>query len=385
MAAAGVLMVGLIAISSTSGGAVTSHKKAPYKVVIVSALTGVGATNQGISAANGFEAAIKAINAGGGVKGHKISYTVLDDQSSPTLDQSVGIQAVTSHPTAILDGEGTQPFGFRLPTYIMAQEVVLSQASLSTGYPWLYSDAPSGNQGGYELYSAAKTVLGGSLQGKKVAEILVNTPGAIAFGAAATAHITADGGIIADVEKPSLYTTSFASGAANIVTSGAQVVVIADIASDGLVEAQALRAAGYTGPIAANYGPAVDISTLKDPLFSGQYLFPPPTPQMGMYKTAQKYGLLAGIAATPFAQGWVLTYMLRDALLKCGYPCNTAKLEKNLNGLGHFAIPGNTSFGQYNVSLVEHNILQFTQLYTWDTATSSVVKYLKPFTLGPGN
>jgi branched-chain amino acid transport system substrate-binding protein len=72
---------GVASLAAGTAGAATSAS--PLTVVMITSLTGEGASEFSQAAA-GFDARIALQNADGGVNGHKITGVVLDDQTSPT-------------------------------------------------------------------------------------------------------------------------------------------------------------------------------------------------------------------------------------------------------------------------------------------------------------
>src|SRR6185437_2484142 len=90
-------VVPLVGASSPAGAAST------IKVGLLADNTGVySAVFSGVT--TGMEAKIKQVNAAGGVNGHRISYTVLDTQSSPTQAVAVAKQGVEQGNLALLVG-----------------------------------------------------------------------------------------------------------------------------------------------------------------------------------------------------------------------------------------------------------------------------------------
>ena len=69
--------------SSSAPSATTSTTGAPYKIAMITSLTGPGASEFSKAAA-GFDARIALQNAEGGVNGHKLEGVVLDDQTNPS-------------------------------------------------------------------------------------------------------------------------------------------------------------------------------------------------------------------------------------------------------------------------------------------------------------
>src|SRR5579862_4697742 len=126
--AALVLGVGGGLSSAYAGKRATTASKAPYNIAVVAALTGAG-SNNGIAGAAGAAAAIDYINSTGGVHGHKIKLTTLNDQSSTTISPAVAQQAVSAHPAGILDVSASSYFTARLPVYAAAKVPVITNTS----------------------------------------------------------------------------------------------------------------------------------------------------------------------------------------------------------------------------------------------------------------
>ncbi|MGP0032743.1 MAG: ABC transporter substrate-binding protein [Acidimicrobiales bacterium] len=82
MAVATTLLGGTAVAAVPSG--TSSAAPAPYKIAMITSLTGPGASEFSTSAA-GFNARIDLQNAEGGVNGHKIQGIVIDDQTSPAV------------------------------------------------------------------------------------------------------------------------------------------------------------------------------------------------------------------------------------------------------------------------------------------------------------
>ncbi|MEI8101441.1 MAG: ABC transporter substrate-binding protein, partial [Bacteroidota bacterium] len=117
----------------------------PYIVPIIASLTGTS-SGVGIPAQGGMQAVFETLNAAGGINGHKINFTVLNDQSSPTVGATVALQAVGMNPTAIMSATNSTPFSGELPTLTQAGRVVLSNVTVNSFYPWFYSDSVNTKQ-----------------------------------------------------------------------------------------------------------------------------------------------------------------------------------------------------------------------------------------------
>jgi ABC-type branched-subunit amino acid transport system substrate-binding protein len=93
-----VALVGAACSSSSSSSSTTSGgggaTGTPYKLALVSSITGTAAPQFG-DTAEGFNAAIGQINAAGGAGGHKLVGTVYDDATSPTQVTTVVQKAIS--------------------------------------------------------------------------------------------------------------------------------------------------------------------------------------------------------------------------------------------------------------------------------------------------
>jgi ABC-type branched-subunit amino acid transport system substrate-binding protein len=384
-----VAIAGLLAASfSLTGMAAAATKHSSYKIVIVTDLTGTGAPN-GIPAADGFEAAIKEINASsGGIDGHKITYNVIDDQSTPAGASAAGQQAVAEHPVAILDGSLSSFLDVREPLYKSSGIPVMATNGEGFGLAqWIYSTSFSPAQGAQSLVGAARVVTGKSLSKTRVAIVSLAAPGSEASLDSEKTLLARQGAVVVNTSLNPEGSPSFAAAAANIVSSHPAVVTSIDSAADTVVEAKALVAAGFKGPIVGYYTGADGVTFQA--IDSSQYLatrtVAEATPGTGMYAAAKKFGLLAGTTTPLFGEGWALTYMLEQGLTKCGNSCDTpAAVEHGINSLGSFNVPGGAApYGNLLVNKITHNIIQYEQLFKWDVASKSVVAYKTPISVGP--
>jgi ABC-type branched-subunit amino acid transport system substrate-binding protein len=361
-----------------------SKSAAPYKVEIISSLTGTG-IGQGIPSADGFEAAFDAINASGGIKGHKISFQVNDDQSSTTVSAAAARTAVGANPIAIMDGSTTNYLSAREPVYESSNVTVFStDATGLPFFPWLFSDGFTAHQGALAGVNSLKAVLGGTLTGKKIAFVLAASPGALAVAGAMSKIIATDGGSVTTQQQQPIGAPSFASGAANVLATHPDGVVNVDTAGDTIVEAKALDAAGYTGPFVGLYS-AGDTSTfqaINSPNFYVGRAMDVAAPGNTLQKLAKKYGLTAGASSSLYGFGYVAGYTLAAGLQKCGYPCNGPGLQKALDALHTFNVPGKVTFAPFYLSPTEHSMMDTIQLFRWNSSKQQAVAFGKPFTAG---
>ncbi len=105
--------------SASSPSASTATTGAPYKIAMVTSLTGPGASEFSQAAA-GFNARIAQQNAAGGVNGHQLQGIVLDDQTSPSYVVTAVQDALSKGVIGIVS---TSPLFFEAAKYPNEQGV----------------------------------------------------------------------------------------------------------------------------------------------------------------------------------------------------------------------------------------------------------------------
>ncbi len=91
-----------IALAALALGTTAPRARAQeLQIAIPAELTGSGAS-VGVLWRNGAEMAIDDINAKGGILGHKLTYTVYDTQTNPSVSRAVIQKALDGHPYAVL-------------------------------------------------------------------------------------------------------------------------------------------------------------------------------------------------------------------------------------------------------------------------------------------
>ncbi|MDB5918324.1 MAG: amino acid/amide transporter substrate-binding protein family [Massilia sp.] len=91
------LAAGAVFVTSMSTAALGAE---PIKIATIIELTGTGAT-AGTNFKNGMDLAIKEINAGGGVLGHKITAITMDTQSNPGIAKGLTAKAIDEEVFAV--------------------------------------------------------------------------------------------------------------------------------------------------------------------------------------------------------------------------------------------------------------------------------------------
>jgi branched-chain amino acid transport system substrate-binding protein len=363
-ACAGTAWLGLVPGSAFAGSRATSAASKPYQVAFVGSLSGADSAASAPALA-GARAAANYVNSTGGVNGHQIHITAYNDQSSVTVAPSTAQQAVQGHPTAIFDTSASDTDGARLPVYEQAKIPDFTEG-VPTYYPWQYNVEPTP----YQLSASAVTMAEGALhmknlKGKRVAYIVADDPNGHAEVPTIQKLIEAQGGQLVDTEYNPLGSATF-TGAANVISAHADVVLIADSNPDGVLESKTLIGDGYKGPIVSNFG-ASATTTLEavGSQYSAQWLSPLVIPKSSeVYRWAKKDHALTWLSSTLFPQFYSAMYLFVQGLKGCGYPCKPAALEASLEKVGPIAIEGG-SYGEFGVRGTNHALTQDYELWAY--------------------
>jgi ABC-type branched-subunit amino acid transport system substrate-binding protein len=351
---------------------------------VISDLTGAGSVS-GAPAAAGIQTFVQDINANGGVAGHQINLTIMDDQSSNSVGLADARAAVSAKPLAIVDGSLAQYLTARVPAYEAAGIPVLATSASSLGlHSWLYGPIPTNTQLARTAVNAADSLLGG-LAGKKIAFIGIAAAAVEQVFSAAAPMLKAKGASVATTQLQPVGAVSFTSGAANVVASGADAVFDFDTTTGTVIEMKALLSAGYKGPVIAPNTASDDttFASIASPNFYAMRTAEPAVAGTKMYEAAQTYGHASQTSSAVFALSWIIGQVLVSRLEACGENCNSAQqLNDALNKLRTVDLPDNVLFGPVNITPSYHNLLTKIQLYHWTPTAKSAVAWGGPIDLG---
>jgi ABC-type branched-subunit amino acid transport system substrate-binding protein len=251
--------------------------------------------------------------------------------------------------------------------------------------PWFFAAQAPSNQAAQAQVNEMANLLVGSIKGKKIA-IVGTAPGAANDTAIQymTDDITNAGGTVVDTERTVFGITSFASGAANIMSKSPDGVITSSGGPDTVVTVKGLLDAGFKGPIMGGSGSSDDttIQGTGSAQYYGQREQVQPSADNLMGKTAKKYGI--DFTGSYWPKGWINAYTVKLALDKCKYPCAPAAFEKATESLGTFVVPGQPNYGPLILNAQRHNSNTAVQYFTWDPAKSAVVESGSPVALTKG-
>ncbi len=252
-----VLLVGL-ACSVFAGGATEqggAKSEGPIKIGSIQDLSG-GASTAGQPNAWGAEYAVKVINEKGGINGRMLEITTMDCKNDAAegvmayrkLVDEIGVAAIIgpplSNPAAAwveLSEEDTIP----IVGHFM-DEVCTTNPDTGKPYPFMFLAEPSSAIQSYCMAEYALTKLGA-----KTAATLYNPGNAFAKSQAApfVQYMNENGGKVVSEQTFSWTDKDYSAQAIKIVAAKPDVVFVCDYLPQNVTSYDALRDAGFKGPI----------------------------------------------------------------------------------------------------------------------------------------
>jgi branched-chain amino acid transport system substrate-binding protein len=363
--------------SSSSGGG--SAAKGPYHIGFTSGLTGqFGAVGQGVR--NGAQAYFDAVNASGGVNGHKIDFTALDDALDPNRGVANMIQLVTQdhdiavigfHDSVVADAVAPYAAKFKVPMVAATVDQTLVQPVL----PYVY----------------AVTVQTADYAGSEVAmaqQLLKNHSGPVKVAVLTSSDSAGNQQWEDDVDSISkslgwdvvdnLIAPQDAPNAAPEVTkviAAKPDVFITALGNDPweISAIQQMQQAGATFPL-INYDFASwnALQTLHSKLLYDvaaiAYGTSAATPQFIADTTKAN----VSPNAIYVNKGYLEAMIIVAALKGCGYPCTGSQLEAQINKVS--ISTGGMIQGGIHYSASNHQAVSYMAGFQWTTGASAPVK-----------
>jgi ABC-type branched-subunit amino acid transport system substrate-binding protein len=349
----------------------------PYNVALIADLVGAAATIEGLSSSAGLTAALKTITDSGGAAGHPLKLTVFDAQSTVDGVQAAARSAIALKPNVIVVATLSGEVNAILPLLQQAQIPVLSVAPVAarlfpTPTPWFFTIADSTNQIGEYLYQEATVVAGGNLNKKRIALELLVSANVDAFAKELKLRAQAKGAQFVSEQKRDNASTTFTSGAQNIVDSKPDMVIVIDGEAGGNIAVAALKTAGYTGPIIVSSGVAT-AAFFKNNATSQiravrVYRDVSETPVV--VKALKKYQQDTTGAFINYT--WSAGYVLKEAFSTCVAPCSSPALIKALETMKPVTPLGGTTYGPAGFTADKHYLVNSVQFYSASSPTAKV-------------
>jgi ABC-type branched-subunit amino acid transport system substrate-binding protein len=363
--------------SSPSSSTTTSSTKSSVVIASVEDLTGPNSAD-GLGAQAGALAAVKFINDSGEIDGHKLVVQTYDMASDPTTAEGVILKAESAKPAALTGAlESTESIA--AGSTIKSGDIPWVSASYpvpeTNSLPFFFLDAPTGAGVAAGAVNAVKALLGGSLQGKKIAFEGLISPAVDSNLAAIESVIKQDGGTVGPIIRDPLTFTSWSSQASNVMAAKPAAVITNHDEPMTAIVAEALGVAGFKGPIVSTEGAASDVmlSAPNLPNFYAVRENVVPLPGSASYQA----GITAGQSATNmssqnFGKEFADVYVIAATLRKCGVPCSTSKFDSTLKALGNITVPDHMMAGPLNFSQGQVGLTE-AQVWKWDPTKKASV------------
>jgi branched-chain amino acid transport system substrate-binding protein len=329
---------------------------------------------------DGINAYFSYVNKQGGINGHQVKFTALDDGTKVTTGVANVKQLVTSdHVSAMY--------------YILSNIQDANRAYLERNKVATVTQAVDANV----VHPAQQFVFAGGIVEPDEATPMVSygkskltgvaAPKAAVITTTSAALQQLDDNLQSEAKKSGmsvvgnqvvpLTATDMSSEASQFASKKPDIVFSGLIATQEPSFVKAMRQGGFTGPIIQYDGGSSFplIKQLADPNIF--FLYPTSFghnsgAQVAVMNAAAK---AAGTTADGyfFSFGYVQGYIVGQGLKKCGYPCNGEKLAAALDTLTNFDTGGLT-FGNWNYSTSDHSGIQNVAFFAWDPTKKDAVQ-----------
>jgi ABC-type branched-subunit amino acid transport system substrate-binding protein len=369
-------------LAACGGSSAGPTAKSDYIVYFSANQTGTTAAigQAMLSASKGY---IDYTNKHGGVKGHKIALTALDDAGDPSRVRNNIQQASTAGALVILGVNDSNAWSPNAPAITQAQIPAIglgfTDAQLDPAPAFLYG--LSASYGGYvqlQIALVQNLIKSGSLPAKPRVAFYHYTSTAVATMVVYQHTALNQNGWTFTTEQTFAQAPTDVSSQASAVAAGKPDVVLAEMLdSHAPLAVNTLRQKGYSGPIVnftAGSSPAT-FAAIKDPSYYGELFFLNATwtDQPGIaeiQKRANEVNVTTLIDSGFYPNGWAAAAAAVAALNKCADPCSSAvKLNDALHNLGKVDVNGVNPAAGY--SPTNHRLAGAGIYYHWDAAKGS--------------
>jgi branched-chain amino acid transport system substrate-binding protein len=363
------------------GGAssASTSTKSPFVVYFIGDLTGpTAATGQPLS--SGIKAFLDWTNKQGGVNGHRINLTTLDD-ASDVQKVKIGVQQASGAGALVIVGAASSNAWSPNAPFVQQTQIPV----LGTGFtdpqidppqPYLYGIAPS--------FQDQSNILLNFLSQQLIKTGAVTASPKIAFYHYTSTAVTTMTGLYRQIMQSRGYPAvvadqSFAQNPTDVSAQAAAVaqakpdVVIANMLdSNGPLAVKALREKGFTGPIVDSTGASAPATfqALKDTnYYSLRYVLSTnETEEPGIstiVSHAKAVGDTQNIDNNYFSTGWAMAAVAVAGMRKCGDSCTAVRMNSALERVGKVDTNGvNPTVG---LSASSHRGINNGIEFRWDT------------------
>lgn len=375
-AAVAVTMAGCSSSGNSSGGGGSGGE---YSVGATLGLTGPIA---GVATPyrDGINAYFSYVNKQGGINGHKVKFTALDDATTVTTGVANVKQLVTSnHVSAmyfILSNVQDANRQYLQKNKVVTMTQAVDANVVHPAQQFVFAGGVVEPDEANPMVTFGKSKIP-NVSAPKAAVITTTSAALKQLDDNLQSQAKSKGMSVVGNQVVPLTATDMSSEASQFVSKKPDIVFSGLIATQEPSFVKAMRQGGFTGPIVQYDGGSSFplIKQLADPNIF--FLYPT---SFGHNAGAQVDVMNAAAKAagtTPdgyfFAFGYVQGYIIGQGFKKCGYPCNGEKLAAALNTLTNFDTGGLT-FGNWNYDAKDHSGIQNVAFFAWDPAKKDAVQ-----------
>ncbi len=377
--------------SSSSSGASTSSSGASssgtYDIGFTSGLTGqFGAVGQGVR--NGAEAYFDQVNASGGVNGHKINFTALDDALDPNRGVANMIQLVTQdhdiavigfHDSVVADAVAPYAAQYKVPLLV----ATVDSSLVSPVLPYVYAITCQTADYAASEVSEAKNLMASHSGTIKVGIITTSDSTALQeWSNDVNAMSKSLGWDVVASEISPQDAINAAPALAKIIAAKPDILIAALGTDPFLLSAmKQIQQAGATFPVVEYDAPAW--TTLQS-IGSHQLYYVSAIAYATSASTPQFVTDAAAAKVDPNAiyvsRGYLEAEAVTAALKICGWPCTGAQLDAALNKVN--ISTGGLISGGLQYSATDHEAVHSMAAFQWYAGAAAPVKVSGNLTAG---
>ena len=369
--------------TGTNGGSSTTAKSGgaasgtPYQVGFDSSLSGPYAAN-GVGQRNGFNAYIDYTNAHGGVNGHPVKVTALDDAADVSTAGANMTQLVVSDHVSVVAGWLLSNACGAAATIAAADTTPVLCSAVGSNlinpvHPYVYSSRNLQADEAKPMTTFAKTLVKSATP--KVAIIIYGSAASSGLQTALKAQVKSLGWNLVANENVPLTQSDVSAQASAIIAAHPDVIVGSLYDPLAVAFMRTLQAQNLNAPFIDYDGASLSgsIVPLKNPNF---YVVSSTT----LTGQGSGTGLSTYLAATqadnvsptgPFVNvGYVQAMEVVAGLTACGFPCSGSAMQKAMDSLN--LDTGGVTTGPVTYTSSNHDTLDEFSIYGWSTSANAV-------------
>jgi len=348
MAAGAVAVLALSACGGNDAGSGDSAEGGTYNWGVDSELSG-NLSFYGASIRDGVAAYVEQVNAQGGINGHKIELTALDNAGEQSRAAANATQLATANKVNAIFGYSVSASCAAVQPIAERYKVPTACLSVAEHSPYIYNLGADNARAADAMFAAAKEVTG--KPNPKAAVVHLNTLTGIALAKDMQAKAASSGVTVATTQEIDLRSTDTSGPVAQVVAAQPDVVLISQTGPGLLSILKGVRAAGVKAPFVWVDGTA-NFGSLAQSTDEGVYAFniwqmaDPASTEAGVKEYIEaitpklKDGVTAqSVNAGEYVAGYATARAFGEALKACGYPCSGEQLKAQLDKVS-ISLPG---------------------------------------------